>query len=338
MTARALQGHIDECSWELLAGWARWPDRPDERVRLDVWIDGTIAALVVADIEAPDLVRAGVGDGRHRFRVDMTSVAALAVGDVHDIVVCDSEGTQLDGPTRLTRWSPGSFDGLAIADLLAFRSLEGTGIEIGALDAPQMVSSSAIVRHVDRASTDELREIYGEINAASIVDVSIIDDGQTLGTIADASLDFVIANNVIEHVEDPVGALANWHRVTRTGGLVLLRVPNPRESYDRGRLLTTLDHLADDHRLGPTASRAQHYLEWSTFVEGRVGRDAVERAVSLQTEGYPIHFHVWDEYGTMALIRLCTELTGRAFVVEHLSVTPRRHETVVLLRVESTLH
>ncbi len=335
MTSRELQGHIDECSWELLAGWARRPDQPTERVVLDVWVDGAIAVSVVADNEAPDLLLAGVGDGRHRFRIDMSSVAALAHGDVHDIVVrAADDGTQLDGPTRLTRWSPGSFDGLGIADLLAIRYLEGTGIEIGALEAPQIVSTAATVRYVDRATTEELRRIYGEVDASSIVEVSIVDDGQTLATIVDDSVDFVIANNVIEHVEDPVGALANWHRVTRIGGVVLLRVPNPRESYDRGRELTTSAHLEADHRHGPAGSRAEHYLDWSTVVEGHRGEAANVRARSLEAQDYPIHFHVWDEFGSMALVNLCRELTGRAFVVEHLSVTPRRHETVVLLRVE----
>ena len=39
--------------------------------------------------------------------------------------------------------------------------------------------------------------------------VDVVDDAQTLATFPDESVDFVIANHVLEHLEDPIGALEN---------------------------------------------------------------------------------------------------------------------------------
>src|SRR5262249_41579641 len=83
--------------------------------------------------------------------------------------------------------------------------LRGSGIEIGALHRPLRVPSHVAVRYVDRLSTAELRRQYPMLADHELVPVSIIDDGEQLVSLADASQDFVIANHFLEHCEDPLG-------------------------------------------------------------------------------------------------------------------------------------
>ena len=87
----------------------------------------------------------------------------------------------------------------ALRRQIAWRYLSGNGIEVGALHSPLEVPSNATVRYVDRMPVDEVRKQYPELAEYHLVEVDIIDDGEILSSIADSSVDFVIANHMIEH-------------------------------------------------------------------------------------------------------------------------------------------
>ena len=333
MSDSELTGYVDECTWDLLRGWARRADRPQERLTLELLVDGQVVQTTRADLPGEDLERAGIGDGRYRFSVDLGNVDALRNGDIHDVQLRDVDSRWTLPSVRLTRWSAGSLEGEPLVDILAARYLSGVGLEIGALHRPQKLPAGARVRHVDRLSTPELKQLYGEVPADDIVTVEIVDDGATLSTVPDFAADFLIANNVLEHVEDPIATLANWHRVVRPGGIVLLVVPNPRNSADALRTHTTAAHVIDDHVNGVLGSRASHYREWVTHVERRPTNEVKARTAQLMGESYPIHFHVWDELGCALLLHAMMETTRRRFLIEHLALTADRIDTVLALRV-----
>jgi len=72
---------------------------------------------------------------------------------------------------------------------VAFQYLRGSGIEIGPLHQPLEVSSQANVRYVDRMPVEELKQ-YPELSAYNLVEPDILDDGETLSSISDDSVDF----------------------------------------------------------------------------------------------------------------------------------------------------
>ncbi|WP_066884086.1 methyltransferase domain-containing protein [Dechloromonas denitrificans] len=185
---------------------------------------------------------------------------------------------------------------LATRKMLAYRWLRGSGIEIGALHNPLHVfSSTTQVRYVDRLNEANLRCHYPELNALDLVPVSIIDDGETLSSLPDNSQDFVIANHVIEHTEDPIRALNTWFRVLRPGGTLYLGVPDKRFTFDQNRVNTPWIHLVADHTCGPEGSRKQHYEEWIRYIGKHTEYAEVEILVQqLMAQNYSIHFHVWD--------------------------------------------
>src|SRR4051812_5653223 len=76
--------------------------------------------------------------------------------------------------------------------VIADAFLRGDGIEIGALHQPLQVSSAARVKYVDRMSVPDLRRQYAELEAAPLVDIDIIDNGEQLATIGEGTQDFVI--------------------------------------------------------------------------------------------------------------------------------------------------
>jgi SAM-dependent methyltransferase len=171
------------------------------------------------------------------------------------------------------------------------RWLRGEGIEIGALHRPLTVPEAARVTYVDRFPEEELRRHYPELSGQPLAPVSVLGSAQDLSAFADGSLDFVIANHLLEHLEDPIKALKEFHRVLRKDGVLYLALPDPRVSFDRDRQLTSLEHLLDEHRHGTLRNRHDHYIDWARNVDKDA--DVAGRAERLMQMDYSIHFHVW---------------------------------------------
>lgn len=75
---------------------------------------------------------------------------------------------------------------------LAARYLSGDGLEIGALHMRTKLPPGARVRFVDYKDLPALLRIYGQqVGWVNLAPVDIVDDGQTLATVPDASVDFV---------------------------------------------------------------------------------------------------------------------------------------------------
>jgi predicted SAM-dependent methyltransferase len=182
----------------------------------------------------------------------------------------------------------------------AARWLRGSGIEIGALDTPLSVPPGVTVQYVDRVPTDRLHEQYRELADAEFVPVSIIGDAQNLSVLADESVDFVIANHLLEHLEDPISGLREMLRVIRRGGVLYMALPDPRATFDVDRELTSVDHVLDEFRNGTQHTREAHFAEWVENAERHVdwmqkarvqtGPARVRELIELD---YSIHFHVW---------------------------------------------
>jgi SAM-dependent methyltransferase len=199
------------------------------------------------------------------------------------------------------------------------RFLSGRGVEIGALHSPLWVSSRAQVTYVDRLAVEDLRRHYPELDGSELCRVDVIDDGERLLQFADASLDFVIANHMLEHCENPLGAMRNHLARVRPGGILYYAVPDKRFTFDVDRPLTDFEHLVRDDQEGPAWSRWGHFLEWSRLVD-KAGDDSAAEAHAreLMEKGYSIHFHVWDDERFRAILRAAHGYLGRGFRVEWL--------------------
>lgn len=217
---------------------------------------------------------------------------------------------------------------------LARRHLSGSGIEIGALTSPLRVPPGVEVRHVDRKSREALiREEGPELAAGghdprAIPETDIVDDAGRLAGVADESVDFVIANHVLEHLEDPIGALENLVRVIRPGGVLFLTLPDARHTFDAPRPRTSIEHLRRDHEEGPAASRSAHYEEWARLIEHYAEDDLEARVAEFAREDARHHFHVWELEGFLELLlalRLpCELLEARLCGIEFAVVLRKR--------------
>jgi hypothetical protein len=202
--------------------------------------------------------------------------------------------------------------------LLAERFLAGQGIEIGALDCPLPLPGAAHVQYVDRVSVDDLRRYYPELAQRALTEPDVIEDGEQLPGFASQSLDFIVANHMLEHCENPLGTLRVHLDRVRRGGVLFYAIPDKRQCFDQGRPLTGFAHLVADDADGGQGSRWEHYLEWATQVNAIAVPDAAEyNARENMKNGYSIHFHVWDPDSYRDFLQAASAYLGAAFAVEH---------------------
>jgi len=219
---------------------------------------------------------------------------------------------------------------------IAFQYLKGEGIEVGALHAPLQVPDGVKVHYVDRMSVSDLRKQYPELGAVGLVEADIVDNGETLSSIADNSWDFVIANHMIEHCQNPIGALENFLRVLKPGGLVYMGVPDKRYTFDIGRPLTTVDHLIRDYKEGPEWSKLGHYDEYVRLVDKFPEEQVAERMKYLLDIDYSIHFHVWTSETFPELLAYCQKNLSSSF--ERELFQENSGEMIMILRKTATIY
>jgi SAM-dependent methyltransferase len=210
---------------------------------------------------------------------------------------------------------------------LAAKYLRGEGIEIGALNRPLPLPSYAHAHYVDHRSVKELiASDYRGIDG--IKEPDIIADAETLAGIETGSLDFVIANHVLEHVENPLLSLSSISRVLRPGGIAYIALPDKRFTFDKHRAVTPLSHIIRDFREGPLWSRREHYLDYVAKVDRAA--DVEKLAGEYERRVQNIHFHVWDFSAMQALFAYASSLPEIALAIEH--GEQNRSEAVWILR------
>ena len=109
----------------------------------------------------------------------------------------------------------------------------------------------------------------------------VVDDGEQLLTFPDSSLDFVIANHMLEHCENPLGTIRSHLAKLNSGGVLFYTIPDMRFFLDRTREPTSFEHLQMDDLEGVHRSRFTHYLEWARTWCGKVNETECEAEAKI---------------------------------------------------------
>ena len=125
---------------------------------------------------------------------------------------------------------------------------DSCGLEIRVLHYPLEPLPGARANYVDRHSMQLLYQLFADAGA-SIVAPDLLADRFSLGCIADASQDLLIANHVLEHRGDALSTLQHWLRVLPPGGMIFVAVLIAERCFNHGRAVTPTEHFLDDCRL-----------------------------------------------------------------------------------------
>jgi glycosyltransferase involved in cell wall biosynthesis len=211
------------------------------------------------------------------------------------------------------------------------KQLHGSGVEIGALDGALHVEGASRVFYVDIDSPELLKKRHGSQGS---VKLDVLSDCEHLA-IRDSSLDFLIANHVLEHLVNPIGTLLDWLRCLKPGGRLLMAVPDKRYSFDKPRDSTSIGHLVQDFRRSPSSTDLQgsHAEEWAERIDGLVpGTEVFAGKVKALLQGAPmIHKHVWTSADFQVFLEFLTDHGFPLRIVEFSPATESYKEFVCLL-------
>jgi len=197
------------------------------------------------------------------------------------------------------------------------RHFHGRGAEIGALWRRFPLPRDARVWYVDRLTTADLKEHYPELTGR-ILPSDLLADAVQL-PFAPRSLDFLIASHVLEHLPLPLAALRAWHEALAPGGVLLLKVPDKRYTFDKSRARTSLAHLLKEHADPAAFPLREHFEDWVAHVGNlHPGTpEFVSTVDDLIRRNYSIHFHVWDANHWLVFLVSAREYLDRRFDILH---------------------
>ena len=141
-----------------------------------------------------------------------------------------------------------------------------------------------------------------------------VEEGADLSVIPSETYDFVLSSHMLEHTANPLRALAEWKRVLKPGGGMVLVVPARDATFDHRRPLTPMSHLIEDFEAGIGEDDLTHLSEVIRCCD--LSRDSEITDESMFCERAKqnhklrsIHHHVFDtRLATNAVLRAEFEL------------------------------
>ena len=224
---------------------------------------------------------------------------------------------------------------------VAATHLRGEGVEFGALHQPLEVDRRrCVVRYADRLSKDEAQAQFPELRdsfGVDVVDPDILVDlnRSDLSELRSHAFDFFIANDVIEHLANPVRFLKNLHDVMKPGALLFLSVPDRDYTFDRTRDLTTAEHLWREHERNVKTVSTAHLRDFIVHTEpAGLPRHPWRRwRLYKYHRERSIHVHVWTQASfDDFLARTCERLSLTFEIVDHVESRDAAGSMVYVLR------
>ncbi|MCJ7617467.1 MAG: class I SAM-dependent methyltransferase [Desulfobacterales bacterium] len=133
-------------------------------------------------------------------------------------------------------------------------------------------------------------------NLEGHIEVDYVTDAANLSFATDGSQDFVCSSHVLEHLANPLKAIAEWKRVIKEKGIICVGVPDKRHIFDHKRQRTPLSHLIDDFEKDVDQTDKTHISDFlENWDEEGVCCDSREQLTEHVRDGLEsrVHHHVW---------------------------------------------
>jgi SAM-dependent methyltransferase len=156
----------------------------------------------------------------------------------------------------------------------------------------------------------------------------VIAEAGNLAQVPDGAYDALLASHVLEHLANPLGALAEWRRVVRPGGHILLIVPHREGTFDHRRPVTSLEHLREDAARETSEDDLTHLDEILRLHDlkrdpGAPNRELFEQRCRENPASRAMHHHIFI---SRTVVEVCREAG-----LDVLLLAPRRPFHIVCL-------
>jgi tetratricopeptide (TPR) repeat protein len=184
----------------------------------------------------------------------------------------------------------------------------GTGLEIG---GPSALFRQALPVYEVAHSIDGVNFANETIWEGTITEgrnynysdgkqgLQFVCEASRLHTLEGGRYDFLLASHCLEHCANAIATLQEWTRVVRTGGVLLLVLPDKRFTFDHRRATTSFEHLLEDYQQGVDETDLTHLDEVLELhdlgMDPPAGDAAQFRQRSVRNfENRCLHHHVFD--------------------------------------------
>lgn len=147
--------------------------------------------------------------------------------------------------------------------------------------------------HLVRFNTHDWRS---DANSKASSDYVRIENGTSVPW-ADDAFDVVASRHALEHISNPIAAIAEWKRILKPGGVVYVSVPDRRKTTEVVRELTPLAHFVEDYENSVPDFDRTHEQEILRTGVGIQKHDTYENPY--------IHYHTFEPGNLEALLRHC---------------------------------
>lgn len=176
------------------------------------------------------------------------------------------------------------------------------------------------------------RELFPRISSVRTWDIED-GDAELMQSAAEESFDFVFSSHCLEHLRDPRAGLANWFRILRPGGHLIVTVPD-EDMYEQGVWPSTHNR---DHKTSFTLAKERSWCPASCNVLDIVrelGPAADIRKIEMVDETYRFDLPRFDQ--TLTPVAECAiEIIIRKRTAEEVTAggrLPPREQPAALLR------
>lgn len=135
----------------------------------------------------------------------------------------------------------------------------------------------------------------------------ILCEGTDLRPVEDSSYECVLACHCLEHIANPLRALAEWKRVLKNDGRLLLILPHKDGTFDWRRPTTTLAHIIEDHERSVGEGDLTHLQEVLQLHDlsrdpGAGTKEEFRKRCEQNHIHRAMHHHVFDTMTALATV------------------------------------
>ena len=183
-----------------------------------------------------------------------------------------------------------------------FARCKGKGVELGPGPNPHIrPGPQTEVFYVEQKAPGEWVSLYGDHYKMdfdpALAPFYVVGEAHRIPATKE-SLDFIYSSHVFEHLVNPLGHLEIWSGLLRTGGEVLMVVPDYIGSKDYLADATELEELLLEYSQGSFDPTIEHYHRYAR------ARSSPGKAQALFDSKSSIHMHYYSSGNMRELLQL----------------------------------
>lgn len=126
-----------------------------------------------------------------------------------------------------------------------------------------------------------------------------ISEASDLAFLESACYDFLLSCHSLEHMANPIKALKEWNRVIKTGGYLVLVLPDKESTFDNKRPYTTFEHLLQDYENNVGEDDTTHFeevirLHDINMDQGVQSGEALAQRIMNNFNNRCVHHHIFS--------------------------------------------